>query len=200
MKLSINFASWGVLESLQDYHYGGHKDFQIDASWAEKLTKTRVPFQKAPTVSFRSICSWYYPYWPFWMHNWRICRNVMFNLIHRKYYSRWMSVIWYYYYLKIDTDSTSNIQKKSILSIFCKYSVHFVRPQVVKITWSLGRWWWRVARPRGASWLPPACSWADRWKCQVAEYPGKVPTAHPASRHPHQGWDHHINIVSSLGP
>ena len=38
------------MESLQDYHYGGHKDFQVDASWAEKLTKTRVPFQKAPTL------------------------------------------------------------------------------------------------------------------------------------------------------
>ena len=36
-----------------------------------------------------------------------------------------MSVIWYYYYLKIDTDSTSNIQKK----VFWVYSVHFVRPQ-----------------------------------------------------------------------
>ena len=134
-----------------------------------------------------SICSWYYPYWPFWMHNWRICRNVMFNLIHRKYYSRWMSVIWYYYYLKIDTDSTSNIQKKYfeyilyILHILYILLDHKKSNQVVKITWSLWRWWWRVARPRGASWLPPACSWADRWKCQVAEYPGKVPTLHPAT-------------------
>ena len=162
------------------------------------MTKTRLPFQKALTVSICSICPWYYHYWPFWMHNWRICRNVMFNLMYRKYYSRWVSVIWYYYYLKIDTDSTSNIQKK----VFWVYSVHFVRPQKKQSSCKNHLKSMKVVVACGqaeGSLLTASCLLLG-WQMEMSGGRVSWKGAHPAPRHPHQGWDHHINIVSSLGP
>ena len=40
----------GVLESSGPPLDDGHRNFNIDASWAEKLMKTRVSFLAAPTV------------------------------------------------------------------------------------------------------------------------------------------------------
>ena len=47
-KINLNFASWGCFGIL--LLMMGTEIFKIDASWADKLTKTRVQFLLTPSV------------------------------------------------------------------------------------------------------------------------------------------------------